>query len=67
MPTRLLRRTEVEALTTLSRSAIFDGVRRGKFPAPIRISPRRVAWDEADIDAWLAERRSSSTTGGLNG
>jgi prophage regulatory protein len=66
MPTRLLRRPEVEKLTTLSRSSIFDAVRRGKFPAPIRISSRRTAWDEAEIETWLAERRSS-TQGEPNG
>ena len=25
----------------------------GPFPEPIHLSPRRIAWDEADIDAWI--------------
>jgi predicted DNA-binding transcriptional regulator AlpA len=26
----------------------------GEFPAPVILSPRRIAWREADVDAWIA-------------
>lgn len=65
-PRRLLRRTEVEARTGLSRSAIYarisgkrPDVRDEDFPKPIVIdrckdgSPRTVAWIEAEVDAWI--------------
>jgi prophage regulatory protein len=30
--------------------------KRGDFPEPIHLSPRRIAWREADIDAWIEAR-----------
>ena len=39
--------------TTLSRRAIYNHVEAGTFPAPIKVSARRVAWVEAEIDAWV--------------
>lgn len=32
-------------------------VKRGEFPAPIRVSPRRVMFDETEVDAWIESRR----------
>lgn len=32
----------------------------GRFPKRIVLSPRRVAWDEAEIDAWIESRRQSN-------
>jgi len=31
-------------------------VKEGKFPAPVPISDRRIAWIEDEVDAWLAAR-----------
>jgi prophage regulatory protein len=28
----------------------------GEFPRPVPVSGRRVAWVEAEVDAWLADR-----------
>ena len=28
---------------------------KGKFPAPVRVSPRCVAWPQEAVDAWMAE------------
>jgi predicted DNA-binding transcriptional regulator AlpA len=33
--------------------------RRGEFPEPKHISKRRIVWDEATIDAWIAEKLSA--------
>ncbi|WP_286901891.1 helix-turn-helix transcriptional regulator [Vreelandella sedimenti] len=33
---RLLRRKDVEQKTGKSRSAIYDGIRQGTFPAPVK-------------------------------
>jgi predicted DNA-binding transcriptional regulator AlpA len=32
-------------------------VKAGKFPAPIQLSPSRVAWVSAGIDEWLEAKR----------
>lgn len=53
---RLLRRAEVERLTGQARSTIYDGIRSGTFPAPVRLSAASVAWVEAEVLAWIAAK-----------
>ena len=43
---RLLDIGELKRLYPKSTSGIYAEVRAGKFPAPIRIGPNRVAWIE---------------------
>jgi hypothetical protein len=33
---------------------------RGEFPVPISLSPRRIAWFEDDIDAWIVAKAEES-------
>lgn len=57
MPTEtLLRRRDVEAACSLSRSAIYAKLQRGDFPAPVRIGPQGVRWRSTDIQAWIESR-----------
>jgi prophage regulatory protein len=51
---KLLKLPEVRAITKLSRSAIYAGIRNRTFPAPLHTSVRSVAWLEADIHRWVA-------------
>ena len=53
---RMLRRAEVERATGLSRSAIYDLMRRGQFPEPVQMTPKAVRWPESEIADWLASR-----------
>jgi prophage regulatory protein len=32
----------------------------GRFPRSIKLSDRAVAWDAAEIEQWIAERREQS-------
>lgn len=54
MAERILRRPDVEALTGLSRSTIYDWMKRGEFPPPVALGARLVGWRESDIEAWMA-------------
>jgi prophage regulatory protein len=56
----LLRRKEVQAITGLSRSAIYQLIQEGKFPPSIKLSARAVAWQRTSIDNWIADRIKSS-------
>lgn len=56
MPEKLLRRPEVESLTGLSRSTLYDWMKKGDFPQPIKLGARLVAWRESDISKWLESR-----------
>jgi prophage regulatory protein len=50
----ILRRKQVEARTGLSRSTIYDAIKAGRFPAPVRIGARAVGWLSGEVDAWLS-------------
>jgi prophage regulatory protein len=58
----LIRRKQVEQLVQLSRSTIYDAVKKGNFPAPYKISSRAVAWKLSEVEQWLEARPLASTT-----
>lgn len=62
-PVRLLRMSQVQDRTGLSRSTIRRWVARGLFPQPIKLGENVVGWIEAEIDAWIRER-IADTRGG---
>ncbi|WP_257756936.1 helix-turn-helix transcriptional regulator [Burkholderia glumae] len=53
---KALRIKDVAAKIGLGQSTIYRLVAQGAFPKPFEIVPKRNAWHEEDIDAWLAER-----------
>ena len=53
---RFLRRKEVEHVTGLGRSTIYDKMAAGEFPKPIPISGGAVGWLETEIAAWQQAR-----------
>ena len=58
MAGKLLRRPEVESLTGLSRSTLYDWMNRGELPQPVKLGTRLVAWRESDIADWLESRET---------
>jgi predicted DNA-binding transcriptional regulator AlpA len=57
---RILRLPEVLHLFPVSRSAWYQGIAEGRFPAGIKLSTRAVGWKKSDIDKLvtsLAENR----------
>ena len=48
------------SVTKLSRSTIYAEVKKGKFPAPIKLSERSVAWPVESVRAWIAQRIEAS-------
>ena len=59
VPLRLLRLPEVKSRCGLGRSAIYQAVKEGKFPAPCRLGSRCVAWPSDAIEQWIRERIAS--------
>jgi prophage regulatory protein len=59
---RFLANDEVLALTGLSRTTIWRLTKTGEFPASVKISARRVAWDIATVEAWAASRLNSGAS-----
>jgi prophage regulatory protein len=50
----LLLKPEVLAKTRLSAATLWRQVTAGKFPQPVKIGERRVAWRADDVDRWMA-------------
>ena len=48
----LLRLPQVMREVALCRSSIYAAMSEGRFPAPLRIGRRAVAWRAEDIEAW---------------
>jgi len=55
-PRRMLRLPEVQHLTGLSRATIYERVAVSRFPKPVSLGSRSVAWRCGDIYTWLDNR-----------
>ncbi len=51
-PRRFLRLPDVTKLVGLGRTVIYERIKKGTFPQPVRIGERAVAWDEEDLAKW---------------
>lgn len=57
---RLIRRPELEAMTGLPKSTLYDHLQAGTFPAPVKLSARSVAWRLSDVEAWIESRSNAA-------
>ena len=60
---RIIRITEVMAMTGLSRSGIYAAIKEGTFPAQLKLSVRSSGWLESEIIAWRDKRPRGSHSG----
>ncbi len=56
----LLKRPQVEALTGLSRSGIYNRIQCGTFPRPVKLGARAVVWPQSEIAAWIEARKAEA-------
>lgn len=59
-PPLFLRMPSVVRTTGLCRSTIYRLISENKFPPPVRVGDRAVAWRQTDIERW-SEARPPST------
>ena len=62
---RLIRRSDVQKITGLGASSIYQLQRDNDFPQSIQLSERRVAWIESEVLDWIQNRidaRTASTS-----
>ena len=53
---RFLRLPEVMHLCGLSRSTIYEFIRKGEFPPQVSLGGKNVAWLHSEVTAWMAGR-----------
>ena len=59
MTPEIYRLPAVVTACCISRSTIYEVIRRGDFPAPVKLGARAVGWRRSDIEAWLESRPAS--------
>ncbi|MGC6498957.1 MAG: helix-turn-helix transcriptional regulator [Henriciella sp.] len=59
MSQSILRRPEVERITGVKTSTLYEWMSKGTFPRPVRLGQRAVGWRKDDIDNWLETRCES--------
>ena len=53
---RLIRLPDVEGATGCKKSTIYELMKAGRFPKPVRLSARHVAWPESAVLHWVQDR-----------
>jgi prophage regulatory protein len=55
---KVLSMSATREITSLGRTSIYDGIRKGTFPKPIKLGVRRVGFLSSEIWAFIAARAS---------
>ncbi len=51
---RFLKIKDVVAKTGLPKASIYFAIAKGKFPVQLKVSTRGVAWNESEVEEWMA-------------
>ena len=56
---RILRRSEVERILSISRASFWRLRQQGDFPAPVRLSKKIVGWRYLAVMDWIESREAA--------
>ena len=56
MSNRKIKLPEVMAMTGLSRSSIYLLIKKGSFPAQVKLSTRSSGWFWREVNGWLESK-----------
>ena len=57
---RLIRLKEVLAICGKSRSSVYDAIKKGDFPKPVKLQGRSSAWIKSEVEQWAVQCVRSS-------
>jgi prophage regulatory protein len=60
-----MRLAQVLQETGLSKSTVYDLVKKGEFPSGIRLAEKAVGWVDTEVKAWQEERIKASRPSAL--
>lgn len=55
-PERFISLKEVERLTSLKKSTLYNMMSNGSFPRGVALTPRRRGWVDSEVQAWIGSR-----------
>ncbi|MDG1377750.1 MAG: AlpA family phage regulatory protein [Yoonia sp.] len=61
MTNEILRKPRVLALIGIGNTSLHAAIKRGDFPAPVKLGVRAVGWRRSDIENWLDSRETKVT------
>ena len=53
---RLIGRKETLILIGISNATLWRWIKAGRFPAPLKIGKKKVAWRSSVLASWIAQR-----------
>jgi prophage regulatory protein len=53
---RVLRRRATEVKCGLSKTVLYDKLKKASFPKPVKLGPKSVGWLESELDQWIEAR-----------
>ena len=53
---RLISRKETLILIGISNATLWRWIKAGRFPAPMKIGKKKVAWRSSVLATWIAQR-----------
>jgi len=60
MTETILRKPRVLAAIGMGNTWLHEAVKRGEFPAPMKLGARAVGWKCSDVEHWLASREKKA-------
>jgi len=56
---RVLRLPAVECAVGFKKSKLYDLIKEGQFPQPVRLGAKSVGWLADEVQAWIKQRAAS--------
>lgn len=53
---KLIKLKTVMEYTGLARSTVYKFIAEGRFPKPVKLGVRMVAWVESEVQEWIQEK-----------
>jgi prophage regulatory protein len=63
----LISRRRVTEITGLERSALYERIKRGTFPKPVRVGSAAERWQLAEIVEWVEQQIEASRRTAVKG
>lgn len=59
----ILRLPAVMSMVGLKRSAIYENIKAGNFPKPVKLGSRASGWVAGEVQEWITRRMNARSAG----